>query len=184
MKHFRQLLPLLLLALLLSACAEPSTEPYTYNYRSDSTGYYEFTVNPEHGTITHGDDVYTYQIEVSRTRTSYVIDYPNGAIFHWTAGNGGGSGGWDEDYDPERYIPGDIIVHALEQNQPRQKQGNIGIGLLLIGLGAVNFFLPELPFYLKYGWAVENAEPSDAYIAITKTGGVVLAVAGLFACIL
>jgi hypothetical protein len=60
----------------------------------------------------------------------------------------------------------------------------VGIGLLLMGLGAVNFFLPEIPFYLRYGWAVENAEPSDAYITWTKIGGALAAVLGLVFCII
>ena len=182
MKHFRLLLPLLVLALLLSGCAgEPM--PYDTNY-STGSGSYSFTVDPAAGTITCGEDVYTYRVETSGSRTSYVIDYPNGAIYHWTATSAGGAGGWSDDYDESRYIPGDVLVHSLELNQPRQKTGNIGIGLLLMGLGALNFFIPELPFYLRYGWAVENAEPSDAYITVTRIGGAIAAVLGLVWCII
>ena len=53
-----------------------------------------------------------------------------------------------------------------------------------MGLGALNFFIPELPFYLRYGWAVENAEPSDAYITVTRIGGAIAAVLGLVWCII
>ena len=131
--------------------------------------------------------MYLYEVEKTEIRTSYVIQYPNGAIFHWTASEHGGAGGWSDDYDEIRYIPGDFLVDALDQavsqTAPyRERKGNVGIGLLLIGLGAVNFFLPELPFYLKYGWAVENAEPSDTYITITKIGGVTVMVVGLIWC--
>ena len=55
----------------------------------------------------------------------------------------------------------------------------LGTGLLLVGLGALNFFIPEIPFYLRYGWAVQDAEPSDAYITVTKIGGAIAAVLGL-----
>ena len=179
MKHLRILLPLLILALILSGCAgETSQMPYDTNYSTGSREY-SFTVDPAAGTITCGEDIYTYQVEKSRDRTSYVIDYPNGAVYHWIQGNGGGSGGWGDDYDPERYIPGDVLVHSLELNQPREKTGNAGIGLLLVGLGALNFFITEIPFYLRYGWAVQDAEPSDAYITVTKIGGAIAAVLGL-----
>lgn len=181
MKHFRILLPLLILALMLSACGNTSREPYTYTY-STFSGVKTITVNPEDQTILDGTDVYDYVVEKSGSRTSYVITYPNGATYHWTDTGSGGAGGWSDDYDENRYISGNILVCAVEENQPRERVGSVGLGLLLMGLGALNFFLPELPFYLKYGWAVENAEPSDAYITLTKICGAVMAVLGLVAC--
>ena len=158
--------------------------PYEY-----VQGDISLTVDPINCTISHGEDVYLYEVEKTETRTGYVIQYPNGAIFHWTASEHGGAGGWSDDYDEIRYIPGEFLVDALEQavsqTAPyREKKGNAGIGLLLMGLGAVNFFIPHLPFYLKYGWAVENAEPSDAYITVTRIGGAIAAVLGLVWCII
>ena len=181
MKHFRILLPVLILALMLSGCGKQSREPYTYSY-STFSGDKTITVNPETQTILDGTDVYDYEVESTNIRTSYVITYPNGATYHWTASEHGGAGGWSDDYDENRYISGNILIHAIEQNQPREKTGNVGIGFLLMGLGALNFFFPELPFYLKYGWAVENAEPSDTYITITKIGGVAVMIVGLIWC--
>ena len=178
MKHFRILLPLLILALVLSGCGQTAQVPYDYTVHA-LTGDVTFTVHPATCTITHGEDVYTYQVEKSGSRTSYVIDYPNGATFHWTQSETGGAGGWSDDYDEGRYISGNILVDAIEKSQPREVSGNIGIGLLLIGLGAVNFFLPQLSFYLRYGWAVENAEPSDTYIIMTRAGGVLAALVGV-----
>ena len=183
MKHFRLLIPLLVLALLLSGCAG---EPMPYEYVQ---GDISVTVDPVKHTITHEENVYLYGVEKFDTRTEYVIQYPNGAIYYWTATGNGGSGGWSDDYDEFRYIPGDFLVDALRQSvsqisPSREKKGNFGIGLLLMGLGAVNFFIPELAFYLRYGWAVENAEPSDAYITWTKIGGVLAAIIGLIWCII
>lgn len=183
MKHFRILLPLLILALVLSGCGSTGQEPYEYTFGRNGQ-MKTIRINPETQTILDGTDVYYYTAKESAAGIDYDITYPNGGTYWWMATKYGGHGGGGDGYDETHYISGDILVDALQVNQPRQRAGNIGIGLLLMGLGAVNFFLPELPFYLKYGWAVENAEPSDAYITITKTGGVVLAVAGLFACIL
>lgn len=179
MKHFRLLLPLLLLALVLSACGEQVQEPYDYTYNGKT-----ITVDPENCTILDGADVYDYIIEKSTSRTSYVITYPNGATYHWTATETGGAGGWSENYDENQYIGGKILVKALEAGQPREKTGNVGIGLLLMGLGAVDFFLPELPFYLKYGWKFENAEPSEGYLTLTRVVGAIAAVLGLVWCII
>ena len=178
MKHFRVFLPLLFLALVLSGCGSAAREPYEYTFSRDNQ-VKTIRINPETQTILDGTNVYTYQVEASNVCTTYVIDYPNGAIYHWMSPeNGSGAGGWSDDYDPERYIPGNILVHALEQNHPRAKIGNIGMGILLVLLGAVNFFLPELPFYLRYGWAVRDAEPSDTYLTLTRIGGVILVLVG------
>ncbi len=181
MKHFRFLLPLLVLALMLSGCAAASAEPYTYTFSRDDQ-VKTITVNPEEKTILDGTDVYTYQTEKSGSGTSYVIDYPNGAVYHWTAGKNGGAGGWSGDYDDQTYISGNILVWAIEENQPREKIGNVFLGLLLVGVGALNFFLPELPFRLKYGWRFRDAEPSDAYLTMAKIGGLLGAILGLIWC--
>lgn len=173
MKHFRLLLPLLVLALVLSGC---SGEPMPYEY---TQGGNTVTVDPVSQTITNGSEVFTYTVEDRGAKKSFEIVFPDGSRYWWTAGNGGGAGGWSDDFDTDRWSYAGFLVDALEQSAPRQKTGNPVVGLLLMGLGAVNFFLPELPFYLKYGWAVENAEPSDAYITWTKIGGVIIAILGL-----
>lgn len=178
MKHFRVLLPLLILALVLTAC---TGEPVPYEYTS---GGATVTVDPVSQTISNGQEIFTYTISDLGDRDSYEITFPDGSRYYWTAGNGGGAGGWSDDFDTDRYSYASFLVDALQVNQPRQKVGSVGLGLLLMGLGALNFFLPELPFYLKYGWAVENAEPSDAYITLTKIGGVVMAVLGLVWCMI
>lgn len=177
MKHFRILLPLLVLALVLSACGKQSLEPYTYTY-STLKGEKTITVNPETQTILDGNVAYSYKATKSGSGTDYEIIYPNGGTYWWMATDFGGHGGWSEDYDENTYISGNILIHAIQQNQPREKNGSIGLGLLIIGLGAVNFFIPELPFYLRYGWAVQDAAPSDTYILLTKAGGILAMVVG------
>lgn len=173
-KHFRILLPLLILALVLSGCSETVREPYEYTFSGKT-----ITVYPETNTITDGLDVYTYDIEQTQTRTHYVIHYPNGATFNWTSTEYGGSGGWSDDYNEILYIRGNVLISALEQSQPRQRVGNVGLGLLLMGMGAVNFFAPEFVFYFSRGWMYRDAEPSDAYITWTKVCGAVAAIVGL-----
>ena len=183
MKHFRILLPLLVLALVLSACGSTSTEPYEYTF-SLNNQVKTIKINPETQTILDGTDVYHYTVTEVGSGTDYDITYPNGGTYWWMSTKYGGHGGWGDNYDDNRYIPGDILIYALQENQPWERNGNIGIGLLLMGLGALNFFIPEIPFYLRYGWAVQDAEPSDAYITAAKIGGVLAAVLGLIFCII
>ena len=181
MKHFRPLLPLLVLALVLCGCGKQRMEPYTYSW-SGSSGPRTVTVNPEEQTILDGADVYYYTVEEKGSITSYVIAYPNGATYHWTANEHGGAGGWSDDYDETTYISGSILVWALEESQPREKTGNLAVGLLIVLLGGVNALFPNIPIYLKYGWRFENAEPSEGYLLMTRIGGVIAVIVGLIWC--
>ena len=181
MKHFRIIFAVLILALVLSACGSTSREPYTYTFSRDSV-VKTITVNPEVGTILDGTDVYNYVMEKSGSRTGYVITYPNGATYHWTESGNGGAGGWSETYDESRYIPGSILVWAIEENQPREKVGSVGIGLLLMALGAWHILSPESVFYLSRGWMFRDAEPSDFYLTLARVSGGVFAILGLAAC--
>ena len=65
--------------------------------------------------ILDGTDVYDYVAEKRGSITSYVITYPNGATYHWTATEHGGAGGWSDDYDETTYISGNILVFAIEE---------------------------------------------------------------------
>ena len=177
MKHFRFLLPLLVLALVLSGCRCESLEPYTYNVNDRTINIY-----PESGTIVDGLDVYHYtRTENHNGTVDYVITYPNGGRFNWTETENGGYGGANG-ANESMYLSGNTLVWALEAGEPAEKVGNVFGGIVLIALGAANFFFPELPFHLRYGWAVKNAEPSDAYLTWGRICGVIAAVGGLLLC--
>lgn len=177
MKHFRVLLPLLVLALLLFGCSR-ELGPYEY-VRGDIA----LSVDPADQTITHGETVYNYTMKESRSgQVSFVIDYPNGGIFHWSTTGTGGAGGGNDAYNETDYLPGPVLVDALEENMPREKTGSVFVGLILIALGGANFLWPELGFFLRYGWAVKDAEPSEIYIMFAKIGGALVAAFGLLWC--
>ena len=82
MKHFRILLPLLVLALVLSGC---SGEPIPYEY---SRGGDTVTVDPINQTITNGSEVFTYTMEDRGAKKSFEITFPDGSRYWWTSGNG------------------------------------------------------------------------------------------------
>ena len=178
MKHCRILLPLLVLALVLSGCAGERMEPYTYNVNNRTIEIY-----PESGTIVDGLDVYHYtRTENQSGSIDYVITYPNGGRFNWTktenGGHGGGSG-----INESLYLSGDVLVWALEAGEPAKKVGSPILGLLLMGLGAVNILFPEVTFHLRKGWMFRDAEPSDAYLFWGRVSGALVAVLGLIWCI-
>ena len=178
MKHFRILLSLLVLAMLLTGCAGERMEPYTYNVNNRTIEIY-----PESGTIVDGLDVYHYtRTENQNGSIDYVITYPNGGRFNWTktenGGHGGGSG-----INESLYLSGNVLVWALEAGEPAKKVGSPILGFLLMGLGAVNILFPEVTFHLRKGWMFRDAEPSDAYLFWGRVSGALVAVLGLIWCI-
>lgn len=179
MKHFRILLPLLVLALLFSGCAR-ETEPYTYTFDGKTIHIY-----PESGTIVDGLNVYRYtRTENPNGDIDYVISYPNGGRFNWTktrkGGHGGGTG-----INENMYLPGDVLLAALEAGEPAKKMGSPILGLFLMAMGALHFFRPELAFRLEHldkFWKFKHAEPSESYLSWLKISGVIIAAAGLLVC--
>jgi len=58
------------------------------------------------------------------------------------------------------------------------------IGLIIIAIGLINIFKPTFAWYMKEGWKVSgDSEPSDSYLALTRFGGVVAVIMGLFVMI-
>ena len=177
MKHFRGLLPLLILTLLLSGCGKQNQEPYTASINGRDVNVY-----PESGQIVDGLNVYTYTVEESAGDTHYTITYPDGSVYHWTETKNGGFGGWSAGTENVRYLSGNTLVGILEINRPRERTGSPVIGLLLMALGAVNFFFPEVMFHLQKGWMFRDAEPSEAYLTWGRICGVIFALLGLLFC--
>ena len=154
----------LLAAILLTACGGQRESANTY----EKDG---FTVNREAGTITHGEDVYTYEISGGGSGSSIRITYPNGAAYFWEWTGNGGHGGWSDDYDPVRYTDGDTLIDLVNFQPPRESSGNPLLGLLVIALGIWNLAAPRTAWYLSYGWRFKNAEPSDAALVLGRVGG-------------
>ncbi|MCJ8014780.1 hypothetical protein MUG84_24155 [Paenibacillus sp. KQZ6P-2] len=54
-------------------------------------------------------------------------------------------------------------------------------GILFIVIGLLNIVNPNFAWYLKEGWKVDGeSEPSETYVALTKIGGVIAVVMGIF----
>ena len=167
----------LLAAILLTACGGRRENPNIF----EKDG---FTVNREAGTITHGEDVYTYEISGGGSGSSIRITYPNGATYFWEWIGNGGHGGWSDDYDPVRYTDGDTLIDLVNFQPPRESSGNPLLGLLVIALGIWNLAAPRTAWYLSYGWRFKDAEPSDAALVLGRVGGGAAVCIGLLLCFL
>ena len=180
MKQFHFLLPLLLLALVLSGCSAEPQESYSYTFNSRTV-----TVYPAEGTIVDGLDVYRYTRTENFDRSiDYVIIYPNGGRYNWTHTKNGGHGG-GTGINEDMYLPGSFLRSALMAGEPEEKVGNPILGLLLIALGALHFFCPKLIFHLQHlgdNWKFKDFDPSERFLYLLKVEGVIAAVVGLFLC--
>lgn len=163
----------LLAALLLSGCA-PKETVHTVTLNRNGIDYI-FTVDTENSTVSDGQYTYTYTINGNST----TVTYPNGARYYWTQDGMFGSGGWDNNYDPNTYADGDMLIDAINETKPETVDGHIFAGLFLAALGAFYTFAPHAAWYLSRGWIYKNAEPSDAALIIARISGVILMILGL-----
>lgn len=122
-------------------------------------------------TITHGGDVYRYMV----SRNGCSITYPNRATY-WESNTGMG---WDDDYDPERYIDGEILCSVLENEQEALSGPDdfpltiqtVLCCLFLLGMGLWAVIAPESMLCLGGGWRYKNAEPTEFSITMEQIRG-------------
>ncbi|WP_040952024.1 DUF6199 family natural product biosynthesis protein [Gorillibacterium massiliense] len=53
--------------------------------------------------------------------------------------------------------------------------------LLFIVMGILNVIFPGVGWRMRYGWMMKgDAEPSDAYLFMSRIGGIVVVIIGLY----
>lgn len=163
--------------LFLSACGEDTGDPNVYDVEYGGKTY---TVDHNNKTITFDGHVCQYEISGNGNSTRFKITYPDGSTYFWNQSGNSGSGGWSEDYDETRYVPGRTLWNVLEQERPKEQRGSGGAaGLLLVGLGIFEAVSPRTSWYLSYGWRYKNAEPSDLALGLGRVAGVVMIIVGI-----
>lgn len=173
MKRF--VICLLLLALLLSACSSREAV-YIIEHNGMS-----FTVDTEQWTITQGEDVYQLQYDQNGSELTVRITYPNGATYYKTIQDSNETAGNSAEYDPVRYISGEVLMEVLDQPRPAEDQSTSSplLGAVLILFGAFNIFLPETAWRLLYGWVDKKAEPTNAAVFLNRITGAMAAFLGV-----
>ena len=194
MKRTVALLLLVVMVITLSAC---STSPrgtevqmiedngnivmLTFNYdeKTISAGSSLFTVYDPDGELVWEEDckdIYRYEYDGG----NITITYPNGAVWIESPTSTGAAISWDDNYDPQRYIEGDVLARYLEEaHRPRSREGIVGIGfacLIMATVGVVMFVVPEELIEMKYGWRFKNAEPTEFAVWEVRIGGIVVVI--------
>ena len=133
-------------------------------------------------TQTEEEDVYHYTYEDG----DITITYPNGATYWESASSNGAIGGWEGDYDTDRYIDGMTLAMQLTQaynNSGKNWDEVVIMGLVclvVIGLCLVDVIHPEWFFELRYSLWVRNAEPTEFALMMSRMGGVI----GIVLCVI
>ena len=186
----------LLLALLifgLLGCAQDKT---IYERTVNGKTY---VINREENTVTCDGVVCRYSILGVKVGNFYsgqlTIMYPNGSWYARDIDSNGylvlGSEETSDDYSDSIYPRGEDLCFVMEEFTLSAANSNgktttqngrivkILVGLVVICMGAVNLFFPGLFFSLKYALWVQNAEPTDFALGMSRIGGVILIIMGV-----
>ena len=199
MKRTVALLLLVVMVITLSACSasprgietqvvgkngEPVILTFNYDEKTITAGGDMFTVEVGgvpvwSDTPAEDEDVYRYEYDGG----NITITYPNGAVWNEAPTSTGAAISWDDNYDPQRYIEGDVFVPYLKQAyMPQYREGIGGIGfacLIMAAIGVVMFAVPEELIEMKYGWRFKNAEPTEFAVWEVRIGGIIIVVVAI-----
>ena len=182
LKKFFAALLVLAVLLALGGCAEEG--PVTVEKNGMT-----FTVDTENRTVSYGGDTYTYSQTARGSSLDITIYYPNGATYSDTTSTQGavtsGYSSWSDDYDPGRYLPGSTLVSVVTTASKTSATYSVDWGRLLLGVicvagGILDVVFPCFWWQLRYGLFVQDAEPTEFAISMSRIGGVICAVIGIF----
>lgn len=170
------LLTVIFASVCICACSKKESGPRTVIHNGKS-----YTIDKEAKTISDGKYIYRYEVQGNGSSVGYKFIYPNGSYYHWTKSNNVGYGGWSEDYDKDLYVSGDTLLYVLEKVMPEESEPkNVPVIVVLLLVGIFNAASPETAWYLSDGWKYKNAEPSEEALGLTRVGGIVAIVIGVF----
>ena len=196
MKRTVALLLLVVMVITLSACSTGPKGPefqtvehngniviltFDYDEKTISVGssLYNTVYGPDGEPIWEEDrkDIYRYEYDGG----NITITYPNGAVWIEAPTSTGAAISWDDNYDPQRYIEGDVFAMYLNRAymSPQIREGIVGIGfacLIMAAVGVVMFVVPEELIEMKYGWRFKNAEPTEFAVWEVRIGGIVVVI--------
>ena len=113
---------LMIVCIVLCSCTQTQK-----HYTIEKNGVI-FEVNKETNTISDGNYTYIYSFEGNNSDYKVDITYPDGSTYWWDMKGYGGSGGWSDNYDPQKYIDGDVLTNVLLEDAPKAPKhsgGNI-----------------------------------------------------------
>ena len=186
MRKWRIFCLLLLLAVVLAGCGgklEPVPEIY---FHTDGRTGVASTVNTVDGTLEQNGVVYNFSVEGSGDNYVISIRYPDGSVYEENCEDGMIFGGYlDYKYPGAEYAQGDALAEVLRDAVPQKKEVQWGKKLLTscfcLVIGVAILLFPDLTWYFRYGWASQNAEPSDLYYATQRVLAILLIILAVLA---
>ena len=188
MKRIFALILIAVMLLTLSACSTgpKGTEFQTVEHNGNivilTFDYDEKTITEDNSFNDTGkwNAVYHYEYD----NDNITIFYPNGAVWIESPTSTGAAISWDDNYDPQRYIEGDVFAMYLNRAymSPQIREGIVGIGfacLIMAAVGVVMIKAPEELIEMKYGWRFKNAEPTEFAVWEVRIGGIVVVVGAI-----
>ncbi len=157
--------------LFLVGCAQKQVSEYTITMENQT-----FVINTENKTITNDGDIYKYRVD----ETTYHITYPDNSKYEWTQQDTIGYGGYSDDHNENKYIPGEVLVDviSIKHNSRNVQKDFLLIGVLLF-FGMWNAMSPYSSWYLSYGWRYKDVEPSDFALGFGRISGIIMVIVGL-----
>ena len=184
MKKLLLLLVSLLLLFSLCACSG-SNAPYTVE-----KGWRTLEIDPVACTITHKTDIIHYAIDKNDDGFFTVtITYPDGSTFYEKHGQTDSgreytTRGHSDDYSIYKYVPGDVLMEALEDEFPYSLITYLTWWkVLIVGLGILGAVVPQIAWLLLIGWLLKDAEPGKYTLIIFRFLGIILLLIGLVLCV-
>ena len=158
-----------LLTAALCSCSAAQTQ-----YSVEKNGIV-FEVDKESKTVSDGTNTYNYTFKGNDEYYRIDITYPDGSSYWWNMSGYLSSGGWSDDYTPEKYADGDVLKEIILAEAPKvpKDSRNIITILFLLAIGIFNIIAPRATWYLEYGWRYKDAEPSDLVLGANRFGGIV-----------
>jgi len=163
-----------LLMLLLSACGGDKV----YEVKQ---GEQSFRVNPVEQTVSwEGNDtggLVVYETGSDRESDWVELTYPDGSTFRRYWKDGLQHETTSEDYDPERYPAGEVLLKALSREvisggtDPRAF--GCAAGLLFLGMGGFYALLPRWALERRTGGASVDVSAGSMSVKLTRLLGLV-----------
>lgn len=135
---------------------------------------------------TENEDTYRYKYDDG----DLTIYYPNEATWWESESADGAIGGWSNDYDPERYIEGEVLARQIRaaydapSGNPDAVLGVAVLSLVLILMGIFMIKDPEAVIHMKYAIRFHYVEPTDFALAEIRIAGVVAIAVAVIAFLL
>lgn len=171
MKRLILIFTALLLAA-LCACGTQAERPSVYDTEYEGRVY---SVDLNQQTIAFDGVVCTFEIVDGSV---FQVTYPDGSTY-WR--NASGDNGCSDDYDGERYAPGDALWCAVfgTSQQTEGGEGRWLIGLLCVGVGVFYIVSPRKAWRWRYSWRRKEEEPTAKALEVSRGMGILCVIVGI-----